>query len=179
MPTAYIALGANLPSAAGPPDATLAAAAAQLAASGRIVARSSLYSTKPVGLADQPRFFNAVVALETRLAPYPLLESLFDLEIMFDRDRSNAIPSGPRTLDLDLVLYGDFVLSESGLEVPHRRFSERAFVLVPLGEIAPTLRDPRSGRSIAELLQALPPEIKLDVVPTENAHWSANPGVRG
>jgi 2-amino-4-hydroxy-6-hydroxymethyldihydropteridine diphosphokinase len=153
--TSAIALGANLPSPAGLPDVTLAAAVARLAAVGRIAACSSLYSTAPVGIADQPRFLNAALTLETSLSPLELLGSLLTLEQEFGRDRLNAIPDGPRTLDLDLILYGDFVLSQSCLELPHPRFAQRAFVLVPLNEIAPNLCDPRSGRTVSELLEAL------------------------
>jgi 2-amino-4-hydroxy-6-hydroxymethyldihydropteridine diphosphokinase len=155
MPLAAIALGANIPGPAGPPQATLAAAAKRLASLGRIVARSSLYSTTPVGFRDQPRFVNAVVALETELSPRGLLEALLAIELYFGRDRAASPDNGPRTLDLDLLFYGDLVLSESGLEVPHPRLAERAFVLVPLHEIAPNLRDPRSGKSVAEILDAL------------------------
>jgi 2-amino-4-hydroxy-6-hydroxymethyldihydropteridine diphosphokinase len=156
MPLATIALGANLPSSAGPPEATLAAAVERLATLGRIAARSSLYSTAPVGIEDQPRFLNAVVALETQRSPRELLNHLLAIEQAFGRDRAASVPNGPRTLDLDILLYGDLVLGASGLEVPHPRLAERAFVLVPLHEIAPNLRDPRSGKTVAELLQSLP-----------------------
>jgi 2-amino-4-hydroxy-6-hydroxymethyldihydropteridine diphosphokinase len=155
MPLAYISLGANLHSPAGPPDATLAAAVTRLAPVGSISAQSSLYSTEPVGFADQPRFLNAMVALESSLSPLELLGAILTTEQAFGRDRVNAIPDGPRTLDLDIVFYGDFVLSEAALEIPHPRFAERAFVLVPLNEIAPGSCDPRSGRTVAELLGAL------------------------
>jgi 2-amino-4-hydroxy-6-hydroxymethyldihydropteridine diphosphokinase len=155
MTLALIALGANLPSPAGPPESTLAAAAERLAALGRIAARSSLYSTAPVGFRDQPRFVNAVLALETQLAPHILLEALLALEFEFGRDRAASPANGPRTLDLDLLFYGDLVLNESGLELPHPRLAERAFVLVPLHEIAPQLRDPRSQKTVAQLLEAL------------------------
>ena len=137
MPLATIALGANLPSPAGPPDATLAAVLPFLASNGHIAARSALYSTAPVGFAAQPRFLNAVVALSTDLPPRILLDALLSIERHFGRDRSAALPNGPRTLDLDLLLYGDLVLSEFDLEIPHPRLAQRAFVLVPLVEIAP------------------------------------------
>src|SRR5579871_4282800 len=127
---AYIGLGANLPGEAGPPEATLVAAVQKLAESGRIVARSSLYSTEPVGIADQPRFLNAVVAIETDRSPRELLEALLELELAFGRDRSAGIQNGPRTLDLDILFFGDFVLGEHNLVVPHPRLAERAFVLV-------------------------------------------------
>jgi 2-amino-4-hydroxy-6-hydroxymethyldihydropteridine diphosphokinase len=159
---AYIALGANLPSFAGPPEATLAAAAKRLAAVGRVTARSSLYSTAPVGFRDQPRFVNAVVALETPLSPRELLDGLLAIEFAFGRDRAASPPNGPRTLDLDILLYGDLVLSVADLEIPHPRLAGRAFVLAPLHEIAPDLRDPRSGgtggsgKTVAEMLESLP-----------------------
>lgn len=173
MPLAYIALGSNLPSFAGHPDATLAAALPQLEYIGRITARSSLYSTAPVGLANQPRFLNAVVALDTALAPRTLLAALLFIERHFGRDRAAAVPNGPRTLDLDILLYGDLILSEPGLEIPHPRLAQRAFVLVPLKEIAPTFCDPRSGLSAAQLLLGLAPAITSDpsVAPVQSPHW--------
>jgi len=174
MPVAYVSLGANLPSPAGPPDVTLAAALARLGSLGRITARSSLYSTAPVGFSDQPRFLNAAAALETSLSPLELLGAFLTIEQEFGRDRLNAIPNGPRTLDLDLVLYGDLVLSEAALEIPHPRFAERAFVLVPLHQIAPDLHDPRSGRSVADLLAALsldPGQLPASVAPVESTAW--------
>ena len=174
MSVAYIALGANLLSPAGPPEATLAAAAERLAAFGPIAARSSLYSTAPVGYANQPRFANAVVALETHLSPQQLLDGLLSIELDFGRDRIASPPNGPRTLDLDILFYGDMVLSESGLEIPHPRLAARAFVLVPLHEIAPNLRDPRSGKTVAEMLQALTDHAEQDaVVKIESGAWTA------
>ncbi len=155
MHIAYIGMGANLDSPAGAPAATLAAAAEQLALLGSIVARSSLYSTAPVGIREQPRFVNAVVAIETGCAPRALLLSLLAIEKEFGRDRARGVPNGPRTLDLDLLLLGDVVLHEADLDLPHPRLAERAFVLVPLHEIAPQRIEPRSGRTIATLLGAL------------------------
>ena len=137
MQTAYIALGANLASQAGPPAATLAAVLKRLSNLGRITAQSSLYRTAPVGFADQPRFVNAVVALETELGPRALLNQLLVIEKEYGRDRSTGIPNGPRTLDLDILLIGDLVINLPELELPHPRMTERAFVLVPLHEIAP------------------------------------------
>ncbi len=161
MPLAYVALGANLPSPAGTPDATFAAVLPLLAANGQIAARSSLYSTAPVGappgFIDQPRFLNAVIALSTDLPPRILLDALLSIERFFGRDRAASVPNGPRTLDLDLLLYDDLVLSEYDLEIPHPLLAQRAFVLVPLAEIAPSLRDPRSGLTAAQLLADLSP----------------------
>jgi 2-amino-4-hydroxy-6-hydroxymethyldihydropteridine diphosphokinase len=157
MALAYIGLGANMPSVAGPPEATLAAAVKRMDALGRITARSSLYSTAPVGFADQPRFVNGVVALETALQPRALLDALMKIEQECGRDRSQGIPNGPRVLDLDILLVGDVYLNEPGLEIPHPRLAERAFVLVPLNEIAPAARDPRTGTTVAQWLQQLFP----------------------
>jgi 2-amino-4-hydroxy-6-hydroxymethyldihydropteridine diphosphokinase len=182
MHTAYIGLGGNLPGRAGLPDVTLAAAAAQLSSLGRICARSSLYSTTPVGFSEQPRFFNAVVALETDLAPHALLDHLLSIERKFGRDRSTALPNGPRTLDLDILLLGDLCVREAGLEIPHPRLAERAFVLVPLNEIAPQAIDPRHRKTVAELLHRLIAIGKGEsdaVVQIESDAWRTGGGPAG
>ena len=176
MRIAYIGMGANVPSLAGPPEATVAAAAERLQALGRLTARSQLYSTAPVGFADQPRFTNAVVGLETELPPRELLAALLAIEREFGRDRSAAIANGPRTLDLDILLYGDERVSEPGLEVPHPRLAERRFVLAPLSEIAPEAREPRSGATVAQLLQRLFPDSAdaIDAaIPIKSELWRA------
>ncbi|MGA2652011.1 MAG: 2-amino-4-hydroxy-6-hydroxymethyldihydropteridine diphosphokinase [Terracidiphilus sp.] len=157
MRVAYIGMGGNLASWAGTPEATLAAAAVRLERLGRVVRRSSLYSTEPVGFAAQPRFVNAVVALETELEPRALLEGLLGIEQEFGRDRTAGITNGPRTLDLDILLLGDLRICEAGLEVPHPRLNQRAFVLVPLNEIAPRDLDAGSGRTVSQLLDTLHP----------------------
>jgi 2-amino-4-hydroxy-6-hydroxymethyldihydropteridine diphosphokinase len=177
MSVAYIALGSNLPGPAGSPEATLAAAADRLASLGPIAARSSLYSTTPVGapvaLADQPRFVNAVIALETALTPFELLGAVLLIEREFGRNRTAGVRNGPRSLDLDILFYGDLVLSLAGLEIPHPRLAQRAFVLIPLHEIAPGLRDPRSGNTVAQLLHNLPANPAPDdaVLAIESALW--------
>jgi len=155
MPTAYIGMGGNLPSSAGAPEATLTAAAGRLATLGRVTRCSSLYSTAPVGFAEQPRFVNAVIEIETELGPRELLDSLLAIEQEFGRDRTGAIRNGPRTLDLDLLLFGGVQWKEPGLEIPHPRLTDRAFVLIPLGEIAPSLEIPGSGLSVSEYLHKL------------------------
>ncbi len=174
MATVYIGLGANLPSPAGPPEATLAAADERLASLGRVAARSHLYATVPVGLANQPRFLNAVIALETELSPRSLLDGLLAIEREFGRNRAAGIANGPRTLDLDILLYDKLMVREPDLEIPHPRFSERAFVLAPLSEIAPRTRDPRSGNTVAQLLRELPGNSAPGAaVPVESPRWTA------
>ncbi len=155
MRTAYIGMGGNLASRAGSPEATLAAAALRLESLGRVVSRSSLYSTEPVGFADQPRFVNAVVALETDLEPRSMLEGLLSIEQEFGRDRTAGFVNGPRTLDLDILLFGNVITSEPGLEIPHPRLAERTFVLVPLCEIAPRNLDAGGGKTVTQLLHDL------------------------
>lgn len=176
METAYIGMGANLPSPAGPPEVTLAEAVEWLDQCGRVMRRSSLYSTAPVGVADQPRFLNAAVALETELTPRRLLEELLRIERAFGRDRSSGVRNGPRTLDLDLLLYGDRVISESGLEIPHPRLAERAFVLVPLAEIASNVMDAVRQLPIAVLFENLQtrfPSQTDAIVRIESVVWRA------
>lgn len=144
MPRAYVALGSNL----GDREATLRAAVDALALEPGIelVAVSSLIDTEPVGYVDQPRFLNGVAAVETELSARDLLAALLQLEVHFGRRRDEAVPKGPRTLDLDLLLYGDAEIAEPGLTVPHPRMHERGFVLGPLAELAPGLEVPGKGR---------------------------------
>ncbi len=149
MTLAYVALGANL----GSPIVTINAAIGHLDGIplSRRLAGSSLYRTAPVGLKHQPDFINAVVTLETELPAQELLDQLFAIEAHFGRQRS--VRNAPRTLDLDLLLYGDRVLDTPALMLPHPRMHERAFVLAPLAEIAPGLDIPGQGR-VADLLAA-------------------------
>jgi len=176
MRTAYIGMGGNLASWAGTPEATLAAAAPRLESLGRVLSCSSLYSTEPVGFAGQPRFTNAVVALETELEPRELLDRLLAIEQEFGRDRSVGVPNGPRTLDLDILLFGGLKISEPGLEIPHPRLAERTFVLVPLCEIAPQIFDARSGKTVSQLLNSLLPGSGSEdhaVVKVQSDGWRA------
>ena len=110
-----------------------------------VLARSKLHRTKPVGYADQPDFVNACALVETDMAPRTLLDALLDIERAHGRIRE--IPNGPRTLDLDIVLYGDREIDEPGLRVPHPRAHERAFVLEPLVEAWPDAVIPGHGRA--------------------------------
>jgi 2-amino-4-hydroxy-6-hydroxymethyldihydropteridine diphosphokinase len=154
MPTAYIALGSNL----GNRAEALSSAVGHLSSLGRLVALSSLYETEPVGYHDQPAFLNAVVALETQLEPLPLLRGLLAIERQVGRDRSLGALKGPRTLDLDLLLMGDWIVAGEELTLPHPELDQRRFVLAPLAEIAPELRHPESNQTMAELLALLPDE---------------------
>lgn len=155
MRTAYIGMGGNLASWAGPPEATLAAAARRIESLGRLTCRSSLYSTEPVGFTEQPRFVNAVVELETELEPRGLLNRLLEIECEFGRDRQAEFSNGPRTLDLDLLLFGCIQINEPGLVLPHPRLAERAFVLVPLCEISPRIVDSGRRKTVSQLLHEL------------------------
>lgn len=147
MTVAYVGLGANL----GEPRRQLQAALAALAAlpRTRLLRASSFYRSAPVGYADQPDFVNAVAAVDTELAADGLLDGLQAIEQRQGRERTFA--NAPRTLDLDLLLYGEARIATASLTVPHPRMHERAFVLKPLAEIAPDARIPGRG-SAAELL---------------------------
>ncbi len=147
---AYVGLGANL----GPAEMTLRAAIAALdqLPFTRLRIASSLYRTPPWGRQDQAEFVNAVAALETRLAPLALLDALLEVECLHGRVRLPGDRWGPRTLDLDLLLYGEHVLDLPRPRVPHPHLRERTFVVVPLAEIAAELVLPRHGM-VCELLE--------------------------
>jgi 2-amino-4-hydroxy-6-hydroxymethyldihydropteridine diphosphokinase len=149
---AFVGLGSNL----GERETTLRAAIGRLRTIPNVEVRavSSLRDTEPVGYVDQPRFLNGVVELETSLSARALLGVLLELERAFGRDRATAPPLGPRTLDLDLLLYGDATIDEPLLEVPHPRLHERRFVLEPLAELDPDLEVPGHG-SVQALLAKL------------------------
>src|SRR5688572_32160531 len=141
MTRAAVALGSNLED----PEAQVSRGFDDLAAIAdtEVVARSRLYRTAPVGYVDQPDFVNACAVVETRLAPRALLDALLAIEKKHGRVRD--IPNGPRTLDLDIILYGGAVIDEPGLKVPHPRAHERAFVLEPLVEAWPDAVIPGRG----------------------------------
>lgn len=136
----------------------MAAAVEELAGAGRVVARSSLYRTAPVGREDQPVFVNAAAVVETDLGAEALLDFLLALEQRYGRDRTRELPKGPRTLDLDLLLLDEQVVRGGRLTVPHAEMERRRFVLAPLAEIAPEWRHPVLGKTMGELLAAIPDE---------------------
>ena len=143
MTRTFVGLGSNL----GDREGTLRAAVGRLRGLPEtdVVRMSSLRDTDPVGYRNQPRFLNGVVELDTTLAPRALLAALLELEAAFGRDRGTVPPQGPRTLDLDLLLYGQDRIDEPGLQVPHPRLHERRFVLEPLAELDPALEVPGKG----------------------------------
>lgn len=147
MTVAYVGLGANL----GPREITLLQAVDLLAETDgvEILAVSQLRETEPVGMVDQPMFLNGAVALETTLTPRQLLERLLDVERELGRVRDERW--GPRTIDLDLLVFGDLQVDEPGLHVPHPLLGERRFALEPLAELNPQLDVPGIGDVSAAL----------------------------
>jgi 2-amino-4-hydroxy-6-hydroxymethyldihydropteridine diphosphokinase len=148
---AYVGLGANVGERRASLDAALAALAAEPGI--ELVAVSTVRETDPVGFEDQPRFLNAAAAVETELGPRALLERLLAIERRLGRTRDGP-RFGPRTIDLDLLVYGDERVDEPGLELPHPRLHERRFALEPLAELDPGLVVPGRGR-VGELLAGL------------------------
>ena len=153
----------------------MASALSRLRSLGTVQRCSSLYSTTPVGLAEQPRFLNAVVALDTGLDPQALLQTLLRIEKEYGRDRTAGIVNGPRTLDLDILLLGDLQVIQPGLEIPHPRLAERAFVLIPLHEIAPEVKLTGQGKTVSDLLEMLQRNFQREsdaVVRIESDQWN-------
>lgn len=140
---AFVGLGSNL----GDPERQIERAIGALRAlpESHLQAQSALYRSLPWGDPDQDDYVNAVAAIDTTLTPQQLLAHLLSIELQQGRDRSSGRRNGPRTLDLDLLLHGDSMIDEPGLQLPHPRLHERAFVLLPLAEIAPDLLIPGLG----------------------------------
>jgi 2-amino-4-hydroxy-6-hydroxymethyldihydropteridine diphosphokinase len=169
MATVYLGLGANI----GNREANLRMALHGLTRMARVEAVSPLYETDPIGsVRDQPPFYNAACRIETGLEPESLLRFLKSLEHEIGR-RPGGPVGGPRPIDLDILLYEDRVHESEDLVIPHPRLAERAFVLVPLAEIAPEALHPATGKTIGELARAVPADGVRQVKP---AGWD---GVAG
>jgi len=147
--TAYLSLGSNL----GDRAVNLRAAVAQMDVAGRLLAVSALYETQPVDVPDQPWFLNCVAAIATDQTPRKLLQLALRVEAEMGRLRTHD--KGPRKIDIDVVLFGDLVVDEPGLKIPHPAMQRRRFVLEPLVEIAPEARHPQLGKTARELLAEL------------------------
>jgi 2-amino-4-hydroxy-6-hydroxymethyldihydropteridine diphosphokinase len=147
LKTVYLSLGSNI----GDREANLRAAIDRLGP----VRESPIYETEPVDYLDQRWFLNMAVELETDLFPRQFLSRIQKIERELGRER--RIPKGPRTIDIDILLYGDVVVRTPALEIPHPRMTERRFVLAPLADLAPNLRHPVTHRTVREMLAAAPP----------------------
>ncbi|HMG02313.1 MAG TPA: 2-amino-4-hydroxy-6-hydroxymethyldihydropteridine diphosphokinase [Edaphobacter sp.] len=150
---AAIALGSNLVSEFGDREANLREAVERLGKLGEVKAVSSFHDTEPVGYLDQPRFLNGAVVLETSLAPLELMRALLEIENVMGRER--VITKGPRVIDLDLLLYGNRVMSTAELTLPHPEMQKRRFVLEPLNEVAGDWVHPVLGVTVREMLARL------------------------
>jgi 2-amino-4-hydroxy-6-hydroxymethyldihydropteridine diphosphokinase len=148
--TAYLSLGSNL----GDRAANLREAVKQLEVAGRLLALSAWYETQPVDVPDQPWFLNCVVAIATEKTPRELLKLALQVEAAMGRLHMRE--KGPRKIDIDVVLFGDRIVDEPDLKIPHPAMHQRRFVLEPLVEIAPQARHPGLGKTARELLAALP-----------------------
>jgi 2-amino-4-hydroxy-6-hydroxymethyldihydropteridine diphosphokinase len=147
----YLSLGSNL----GNRTSNLEKALHSLSPLVDVVNQSSIYETEPWGVLDQPNFLNQVLEGETNLSPSELLEHVKGIEREMGRKPSRRF--GPRLVDIDILFYGDQIISEDGLTIPHKRMSERAFVLIPLKEIAPDLLYPGSPQTINDLASGVDP----------------------
>jgi 2-amino-4-hydroxy-6-hydroxymethyldihydropteridine diphosphokinase len=152
---AAIGLGSNLNSKFGDREANLQEAVRRIEALGEVRAVSSFYDTEPVGFLEQPRFLNEALVLETELEPVTLMRELLGVERAMGREREGAVEKGPRVIDLDLLLYGDVVMSTDELTVPHPEMQARRFVLEPLAEIAPEWVHPVLGVTVGTMLKRL------------------------
>ena len=146
---AYFSLGSNL----GDRASNLREAMGMLEKAGTVRQASGLYETQPVDVPDQPWFLNCVIALETEKTPRGLLQIILSIEAEMGRVRMRE--KGPRIIDIDLLLFGDWIVNEPGLRVPHPAMHGRRFVLEPLGEIAPQVRHPILGKTPQEMLAGI------------------------
>lgn len=154
-----LSLGSNL----GNRMKKLRAAVLYLSTSGlTLTAKSRVWETKPWGVADQPLFLNMCVAAKTELEPLPLMELLKEGEAVLGRTKSRRW--GPREIDIDIIFYDNLIAATPELTIPHPHVHERAFVLLPMAEIAPDARHPISGKSVKEMLDALPESEKKGMI---------------
>ena len=152
----FVSLGSNL----GEREENLKKARKEIAKLGNILKSSSIYETEPVGYKEQQKFYNQVVEIETTIVPETLLEACLEIETRLGRVRT--IKNGPRSIDIDILLYGNKIMKQN-IILPHPRMSERAFVLVPFAEIAAEVVHPEKKQTIALLLQQVPKEEKSNV----------------
>ncbi len=146
-----LSLGSNL----GDRDANLRTALERLGKVGiSVTRRSSLYETEPVDLQEQPNFVNLVCEVKTQLPPDQLLETCLAVEKKMGRERRQRW--GPRKIDIDILFYGDEIIDQPRLQIPHPRLSQRRFVLIPLEEIHPSFRDPKTGNTVTQLCSLCP-----------------------
>jgi 2-amino-4-hydroxy-6-hydroxymethyldihydropteridine diphosphokinase len=151
MKRVYLSLGSNI----GDREANLRAAVERLAAPDlRVLRQSPIYETEPAGYTDQRWFLNMVVEAETALFPPQLLARTSGIERALGRKRT--MPNGPRTIDIDILLFADTVVLTARLEIPHPRMSQRRFVLAPLADLAPDLRHPLTHQTVRQMLEAAP-----------------------
>jgi 2-amino-4-hydroxy-6-hydroxymethyldihydropteridine diphosphokinase len=150
LKTVYLGLGSNI----GDREASIQTALDQLNSYDlKLLRKSSMYETEPIGFKDQGWFLNMVAEFETDLFPKQLLQRMQKVERSMGRVRT--IKDGPRNIDIDILLYGNAVVETDDLEIPHPRYRERRFTLAPLAELSPTLRDPVTKKTMAQLLAAL------------------------